>query len=279
MQRAQQKVCPRQKPGGGSTPSAISRARSSRALSSQSSIGKSSGLKRAMSIRKSAAPTSAVGAVTMITTGDKILDKPLPKIGEKSLFTKELEIALEQKQVHFVVHSLKDLPTLLPSGMCIGAVLLREDPKDSVVMHPDFQDKTLETLPKGSVIGTSSLRRTAQLRREYPSLKVADIRGNLNTRLRKLDEGSNYQAIVLATAGLMRMGKIHIAHQGFSMSPASLTYKDLDKAEKLGDDLAMSLIEAGALEIMSEAKKTIASSAPTDPPQTDVAPVATATTV
>ncbi|GLH15346.1 Uncharacterized protein GBIM_19807 [Gryllus bimaculatus] len=376
MQRAQQKVCPRQKPGGGSTPSAISRARSSRALSSQSSIGKSSGLKRAMSIRKSAAPTSAVGAVTMITTGDKILDKPLPKIGEKSLFTKELEIALEQKQVHFVVHSLKDLPTLLPSGMCIGAVLLREDPKDSVVMHPDFQDKTLETLPKGSVIGTSSLRRTAQLRREYPSLKVADIRGNLNTRLRKLDEGSNYQAIVLATAGLMRMGWKHritqcreddlrvrrlleplhdaatalrvLAERAFlrtlgggcsapvavrsalrgrdlaltgavwsldgartlrdhkaatlhfsadgdaepvgknpyrtprlfvSMSPASLTYKDLDKAEKLGDDLAMSLIEAGALEIMSEAKKTIASSAPTDPPQTDVAPVATATTV
>ncbi|KAK7866802.1 hypothetical protein R5R35_005236 [Gryllus longicercus] len=338
-------------------------------------------------------PDKKFEIITMITTGDKILDKPLPKIGEKSLFTKELEIALEQKQVHFVVHSLKDLPTLLPSGMCIGAVLLREDPKDSVVMHPDFQDKTLETLPKGSVIGTSSLRRTAQLRREYPSLKVADIRGNLNTRLRKLDEGSNYQAIVLATAGLMRMGWKHritqplpqvlyavgqgalavecreddlrvrrlleplhdaatalrvLAERAFlrtlgggcsapvavrsalrgrdlaltgavwsldgarslrdhkaatlhfsadgdaepvgknpyrtprlfvSMSPASLTYKDLDKAEKLGDDLAMSLIEAGALEIMSEAKKTIASSAPTDPPQTDVAPVATATTV
>ncbi|XP_067007411.1 porphobilinogen deaminase [Anabrus simplex] len=150
-------------------------------------------------------PNKKFKIVTMSTMGDKILDKPLPKIGEKSLFTKELEIALANKDVDLVVHSLKDLPTTLPDGMCIGAVLKREDPRDSVVLHPNMQGKTLETLPEGSVIGTSSLRRTAQLKRKYPHLRVSDIRGNLNTRLKKLDTDDKYQAIVLASAGLIRM--------------------------------------------------------------------------
>ncbi|KAG8224277.1 hypothetical protein J437_LFUL005083 [Ladona fulva] len=144
--------------------------------------------------------------VTMSTTGDQILDKPLPKIGEKSLFTKELEIALVNNEVDFVVHSLKDLPTTLPTGMTIGAICKREDPRDAVVINAKYKGKSLGTLPKDSVIGTSSLRRAAQLHQKYPDLLVKDVRGNLNTRLRKLDEGDNYAALVLASAGLSRMG-------------------------------------------------------------------------
>lgn len=144
--------------------------------------------------------------VTMTTTGDQILDKPLPKIGEKSLFTKELEIALANNEVDFVVHSLKDLPTTLPKGMTIGAICKRDDPRDAVVINCKYQGKTLATLPKSSVIGTSSLRRAAQLHQKFPDLVVKDVRGNLNTRLRKLDEGDTYAALVLASAGLTRMG-------------------------------------------------------------------------
>lgn len=145
--------------------------------------------------------------ITMSTTGDNILDKALSKIGEKSLFTKELEVALAKREVDFVVHSLKDLPTTLPPGMMIGAVCRREDPSDAVVMHPKYHDIiSLEQLPNDSVIGTSSLRRIAQLQRRYPHLKYQSIRGNLNTRLRKLDEDNAYSAIILATAGITRLG-------------------------------------------------------------------------
>lgn len=151
-------------------------------------------------------PQKEFEIVTMSTLGDQILDKPLPKIGEKSLFTKELESALEHSRVDFVVHSLKDMPTELPDGMAIGAILQREDPRDVVILNKKYKGKTLETLPPNSVIGTSSLRRTAQLARNYPDLVIKDIRGNLNTRLRKLDEGDIYSAIVLAKAGVTRMG-------------------------------------------------------------------------
>nr|XP_006119785.1 porphobilinogen deaminase isoform X2 [Pelodiscus sinensis] len=118
--------------------------------------------------------------VAMSTTGDKILDTALSKIGEKSLFTKELENALERNEVDLVVHSLKDLPTLLPPGFTIGAIC--------------------------NVVGTSSLRRAAQLKRRFPQLEFRDIRGNLNTRLKKLDEKEDFSAIILAAAGLRRMG-------------------------------------------------------------------------
>lgn len=152
-------------------------------------------------------PKKEFEIVTMNTKGDKILDKSLPKIGEKSLFTEELELALESGRVDFVVHSLKDLPTTLPEGMALGAILKREDPRDAVVMSRKYKDKTLSTLPKGSVIGTSSLRRSAQLARNMQHLTVKNIRGNLNTRLKKLDdEDSPYAAIILAAAGLKRMG-------------------------------------------------------------------------
>ncbi|TKC43124.1 hypothetical protein EI555_000605 [Monodon monoceros] len=144
--------------------------------------------------------------IAMSTTGDKILDTALSKIGEKSLFTKELELALERNEVDLVVHSLKDLPTVLPPGFTIGAICKRESPYDAVVFHPKFVGKTLETLPEKSVVGTSSLRRAAQLQRKFPHLEFKSIRGNLNTRLRKLDELQEFSAIILAAAGLQRMG-------------------------------------------------------------------------
>ncbi|KAL7305670.1 uncharacterized protein LOC106649207 [Trichogramma pretiosum] len=145
--------------------------------------------------------------VTMDTKGDKILNISLPKIGEKSLFTAELESALEMRNVDFLVHSLKDLPTTLKDGLIIGAILQREDPEDAVVMSKAHSQYTLKTLPPGSVIGTSSLRRSAYLSRNMKHLKVETIRGNLNTRFKKLDdEKTNFAAIILAVAGLKRIG-------------------------------------------------------------------------
>ncbi|CAI5795453.1 porphobilinogen deaminase isoform X1 [Podarcis lilfordi] len=160
--------------------------------------------------------------VAMSTTGDKILDTALSKIGEKSLFTKELENALERNEVDLVVHSLKDLPTSLPPGFTIGAVCKRESPYDAVVFHPKHAGKSLHSLPEKSVIGTSSLRRAAQLKRKFPHLKFRDIRGNLNTRLKKLDEKEDFSAIVLAAAGLRRMG--WDSRIGQVLSPADCLY-------------------------------------------------------
>lgn len=151
-------------------------------------------------------PDKEFKIITMSTKGDKILNISLPKIGEKSLFTEELENALENNRVDFLVHSLKDLPTTLRDGLAIGAILEREDPRDAVVMSKAYTTFTLETLPPGSIIGTSSLRRSAYLARNMPHLKVESIRGNLNTRFKKLDdEEGNYAAIILAVAGLKRM--------------------------------------------------------------------------
>jgi hydroxymethylbilane synthase len=133
------------------------------------------------------------------TTGDKITDVPLAKVGTKGLFTKEIEEALLDGRAHLAVHSLKDLPTELPEGLVLGAVPQREDPRDAVV------GCKLEDLPLGAKVGTSSLRRAAQLRQLRPDLLVESIRGNLDTRLRKLDEGQ-YDAILLAAAGLKRLG-------------------------------------------------------------------------
>ncbi|KAJ1958588.1 porphobilinogen deaminase [Dispira parvispora] len=155
-------------------------------------------------------PDTTFPLVTMTTTGDNILNVALSKIGEKSLFTKELEVALEAKQVDLVVHSLKDLPTTLPPGMVIGAILEREDPRDAVVMKNQLPYRTLEALPPGSVVGTSSVRRIAQLKRKYPHLQFADVRGNLNTRLQKLDQADGpFSALILAVAGLRRLDLNH----------------------------------------------------------------------
>lgn len=154
-------------------------------------------------------PSIKFEVVTMKTIGDKILDKALPKIGQTNLFTKELEVALAAKEIDMITHSLKDLPTTLPPNMTISVMYQRDNPTDALVLHPKHKGLAIDSLPKGSVIGTSSLRRIAFLNRNFPDLRFQNVRGNLNTRLRKLDEGDGevqYDAIVLATAGLERMG-------------------------------------------------------------------------
>jgi hydroxymethylbilane synthase len=133
------------------------------------------------------------------TTGDKITDVPLAKVGTKGLFTKEIEEALLDGRADLAVHSLKDLPTELPEGLVLAAVPEREDPRDAII------GKRLDELPQGAKVGTSSLRRSAQLRKLRPDLVIESVRGNLDTRLRKLDEGQ-YDAILLAAAGLKRLG-------------------------------------------------------------------------
>ena len=142
------------------------------------------------------------------TVGDKNLLIPLAHIGDKGLFTKELEIELEQKRIDFIVHSLKDVPsTALPTNMVIGAILERADPRDAVVMSPRRKETSLRELPVGSVIGTSSTRRIAQLKQNYPHLAFKNIRGNMNTRWEKLaDEACGYDAMIAAVAGLQRLG-------------------------------------------------------------------------
>ncbi len=149
---------------------------------------------------------------TMSTQGDKILDVALSKIGDKGLFTKELEVGMLRGDIDFAVHSLKDLPTRLPEGLMLGCVTEREDPADALVVHEKNKDKKLETLPEGAIVGTSSLRRLAQLRHHYPHLSFKDIRGNLNTRLQKLDAGE-YDAIILAVAGLRRLDMADRIHE------------------------------------------------------------------
>lgn len=149
---------------------------------------------------------------TMSTQGDKILDVALSKIGDKGLFTKELELGMIHNEIDLAVHSLKDLPTRLPEGLVLGAVTERENPADALVVHAKHQDKQIDTLPEGAVIGTSSLRRLAQLRYHFPHLAFKDVRGNLNTRLAKLDAGE-YDALILAAAGLKRLDMSDRIHQ------------------------------------------------------------------
>ncbi|MCJ8283141.1 MAG: hydroxymethylbilane synthase, partial [Rivularia sp. ALOHA_DT_140] len=149
---------------------------------------------------------------TMSTKGDKILDVALAKIGDKALFTKELELGMMNREIDFAVHSLKDLPTRLPEGLGLAAITERENPADALVVHEKHKDKQIETLPEGAVIGTSSLRRLAQLRHHFPHFEFKDVRGNLNTRLAKLDSGE-YDALILAAAGLGRLGMADRIHQ------------------------------------------------------------------
>lgn len=133
------------------------------------------------------------------TTGDKITDVALSKVGTKGLFTKEIEEALLDGRIDLAVHSLKDMPTDLPAGLTLSAIPEREDPRDAIV------GKTLWELPQGAKLGTSSLRRAAQMRVIRPDIQIENIRGNVDTRLRKLDEGQ-FDAILLAAAGLRRLG-------------------------------------------------------------------------
>ncbi len=147
-------------------------------------------------------PHSSVEILGMTTRGDQILDRTLSKVGGKGLFVKELEVAMQNGEADLAVHSLKDVPMELPSGFELAAILEREDPRDAFVSN-DYA--SLEALPAGAVVGTSSLRRQALLAARYPQLRVQPLRGNLDTRLGKLDRG-DYAAIILAAAGLKRLG-------------------------------------------------------------------------
>lgn len=147
-------------------------------------------------------PQTDVSILGMTTQGDQILDVSLSKIGGKGLFVKELETALEDGRADFAVHSLKDVPMVLPEGFVLAAIGEREDPHDAFVSN---NYENLAALPAGSVVGTSSLRRESQLRARFPHLSIEPLRGNVQTRLRKLDEGK-YAAIILAAAGLKRLG-------------------------------------------------------------------------
>ncbi len=147
-------------------------------------------------------PGIAVSILGMTTEGDRVLDVSLSKIGGKGLFVKELEQAMIESRADIAVHSMKDVPMWLPDGFTLPAILQREDPRDAFVSN---RYEKLSDLPEGSVVGTSSLRRESQLRARFPHLDVQPLRGNVQTRLRKLDEGQ-YAAIILAAAGLKRLG-------------------------------------------------------------------------
>lgn len=147
-------------------------------------------------------PQTEVSILGMTTRGDQILDQSLAKIGGKGLFIKELEQALEDGRADIAVHSMKDMPMNVPEGFKLAAITEREDPRDAFI---SIHYSGLDALPEGSVVGTSSLRRESQLRAQFPHLEVHPLRGNVQTRLRKLDEGQ-YAAIILAAAGLKRLG-------------------------------------------------------------------------
>ena len=161
-----------------------------------------------------------VSLLGMTTRGDQILDKSLSKVGGKGLFVKELEVALEEGRADIAVHCVKDMPMDLPEGFVLACVMEREDPRDALV-SPRYA--SLDELPQGAVVGTSSLRRVVLLRALRPDLRIESLRGNIDTRLRKLDEG-RYDAIVIAVAGLKRLSleaRIRVAFDPDTMLPCA----------------------------------------------------------
>ncbi len=154
-------------------------------------------------------PDAELSIKIIKTEGDKILDVALSKIGDKGLFTKAIEDALLEGSIDIAVHSLKDLPTALPGGLCIGAVSKREDQRDAFI---SLKYNSIDELPQNAVVATGSLRRKCQLLNYRKDLNISDIRGNINTRLRKL-ESENYDAIILAKAGLVRLGMDNVIRQ------------------------------------------------------------------
>ena len=158
--------------------------------------------KHVQSILNQKAPNVNVEILGVSTKGDEVLDRSLSKIGGKGLFVKELEVAILENKAHLAVHSLKDVPMILPKGFKLGAILKREDPRDALVSN---KFKCLDEFPKNSIIGTSSLRREFQLKVFRPDFNIVPLRGNLDTRLKKLDEG-RMDGIILAAAGLIRLG-------------------------------------------------------------------------
>ena len=150
-------------------------------------------------------PSTTCDLVIIKTTGDRVLDAPLSQIGDKGLFTREIEHALLEGSIDLAVHSLKDLPTMLPDGLMLGAVTEREDPRDVFLPRPGSAIQTLAGQPAGAVIATGSLRRTSQLLHMRPDLVIVDLRGNLNTRFAKLSS-STWGGMILAWAGVVRLG-------------------------------------------------------------------------
>ena len=186
-------------------------------------------------------PRCVVEILGMTTRGDQILDRPLSQIGGKGLFIKELETAMQEGRADLAVHSLKDVPMEMPEGFSLTAITARETPYDAFVSN---RFVGLEALPAGAVVGTSSLRREAILRAKYPQLKIEPLRGNLDTRLRKLDDGQ-YDAIILAAAGLIRLGlperiKTVLAPERFLPAPGQGALGIEILAER--DDLAAWLV-------------------------------------
>ena len=161
-------------------------------------------------------PRCSVELLGMTTRGDQILDRPLAKVGGKGLFVKELETALLDRRADIAVHSMKDVPMVMEPGFALVAISARENPLDAFVSN---RHASLGDIPPGGVVGTSSLRRESQLRARFPALAVSSLRGNLDTRLRKLDEGQ-YDAIILAAAGLTRLG---LASRIRAVLPAELS--------------------------------------------------------
>lgn len=164
-----------------------------------------------MALLQAALPGQSAEYEIIKTRGDQVLDTPLPLIGGKGLFTAELERALHEQRIDCAVHSLKDLPTEPPAGLVISAILPRENPADVLISRDGY---TLGTLPRGARIGTSSTRRAAQLLHLRPDLKMLDLRGNVNTRIRKaLDPTGDYDAIILAYAGVERLGLAEVVSE------------------------------------------------------------------
>ncbi len=166
-------------------------------------------LAQARLVQTALAPHAACEIVTVKTTGDRVTDRPLAQAGGKGLFVKELEEALLRGDIDLAVHSMKDMPPDPAAGLSVAACLPREDPRDAFL---SLSAATLSALPKGARVGTSSVRRQAQVRRARPDLEVVPLRGNVDTRLRKLEEGQ-YDAMLLALAGLKRLGLSHRARQ------------------------------------------------------------------
>jgi hydroxymethylbilane synthase len=186
-------------------------------------------------------PNIKVELVKMVTQGDKILDTPLAKVGGKGLFVKELETGMLRGDADMAVHSIKDIPVAFPQGLHLSVICEREDPRDAFVSN-EYAEIT--ALPQGSIVGTSSLRRQCQLRAWRPDLQIKDLRGNVNTRLSKLDH-SEYDAIILASAGLIRLGfEDRIKHPiDTSMSLPAIGQGAVGIECRVDDERILSLIE------------------------------------
>ena len=202
-------------------------------------------------------PGLTVELVPMTTRGDQILDRSLAKIGGKGLFIKELEVAMEAGEADLAVHSCKDVPMALPDGFTLAAMLVREDPRDALLTPRGSGISALDGLAANAVVGTSSLRREAQLRERFPHLQVQPLRGNVDTRIAKLDRGE-YAAIILAAAGIKRLGwadRIIVSPDSVNMvseacaTPLPVFVAEPDRARGRVADFLAALLATGRIQV------------------------------